>query len=51
MTKGRVLGTIRRGKVKVRSKKQMRLLHVRRIDHTHFVRRKGRLRKVRHTYR
>ncbi len=46
----RTLGTIRRGKVKIKSQKQMRYLHVHHIDHTHFVRRKGKLRKVRHTY-
>jgi hypothetical protein len=46
----KVLGTIKRGRVKVRSAKQMRYLHVNRIDHTHFVRKGGKLRKVRHTY-
>jgi len=46
----RILGTIRRGRVKIRSRKQMRYLHAHRIDHTHFVRRKGKVRKVRHTY-
>ncbi len=48
--KRRILGTVRRGRVKVRSTKQMKYLHVHHIDHTHFVRRKGRVRKVRHVY-
>lgn len=46
----KVLGTVRRGKVKIRSRRQMRFLEARHIDHTHFVRRKGKLRKVRHTW-
>lgn len=50
MKKGRVLGTTRRGRRKIRSPKQMRYLHQNKIDHTHFVRRKGRIRKVRHVY-
>lgn len=51
MTKRRPLGTIKRGRVKVYSKKQMAFLHYARIDHTHFVYRGGRLvRKKRHVY-
>lgn len=47
----KVLGTIKRGKVKITSKKQIAYLHVHEIDHTHFVCRNGKIvRKVRHTY-
>lgn len=47
----RVLGTIRRGRTKVYSARQMAYLHAHGIDHTHFVYRRGRLvKKVRHTY-
>lgn len=46
----RILGTVRRGKIKVRSKKQMAFLHAHHIDHTHYARKRGRLRKVRHVY-
>lgn len=45
--RGRILGTVKRGRVKIRSKRQMRFLHNERIDHTH-IDRKGRRR--RHTY-
>lgn len=45
--KGKVLGTIKRGRVKIRSAKQMRFLHQFRIDHTHFTK-SGK--KKRHTY-
>jgi hypothetical protein len=48
----RILGTVRRGRTKITSAKQMRWMHAHRIDHTHFVYdARGRLiRKVRHTY-
>ena len=48
--KRKALGTVRRGKVKIYSPEQMRFLHVAHIDHTHFVRKGGKLKKVRHTY-
>lgn len=48
--RGKVLGTIKRGRVKIRSRRQMRYLHEYRIDHTHYVRRKGKLIKRRHVY-
>jgi len=34
--KKKVLGTIRRGRTKITSAKQMRYLHSHRIDHTHY---------------
>lgn len=45
-----VLGTIKRGKIKVYSEKQMHYLHFKDIDHTHFVYNKGGrlVKKVRH---
>lgn len=46
----RPLGIVNRGKQKVRSQKQRRLLHVREIDHTHFVYRDGKVIKKRHIY-
>jgi hypothetical protein len=46
MTK-RILGTIKRGKVKIRSAKQMRFLHWAKIDHTH-ISKDGKV--TRHTY-
>ena len=49
MSKKVVLGTIKRGTVKIYSEKQMRYLEMQRIDHTHFVYKNGKLvRKVRH---
>lgn len=46
----RVLGTIKRGKIKVVSEEQMHYLHLKNIDHTHYVyNKKGKLvKKVRH---
>ena len=46
----RVLGTIRKGKIKIVSEKQMHYLEMNHIDHTHFVyNENGKLiRKVRH---
>lgn len=46
----KILGTVRRGKVKITSEKQMRFFHVHKIDHTHFVRKKGKIIKKRHIY-
>ena len=47
----RILGTIKKGKVKIRSKKQMGFLHYARIDHTHFkYKGKKLVKKSRHTY-
>lgn len=43
----KIIGTIKRGRVKIRSKRQMRFLHYAKIDHTH-IDKKGR--KRRHTY-
>jgi hypothetical protein len=37
MSKKVILGTIKRGKVKIYTEKQMRYLHFQHIDHTHFV--------------
>lgn len=50
MAKKVVLGTIKRGKVKIYSEKQMHYLDMENIDHTHFVYDEhGKLiRKVRH---
>lgn len=49
MSKKVVLGTIKRGKVKIVSEEQMHYLHLKNIDHTHFVYKNGKLvRKVRH---
>lgn len=50
MSKKIILGTIKRGKVKVYSESQMHYLEMNKIDHTHFVyNEKGQLvRKVRH---
>lgn len=47
----KVLGTIRKGRTKIYSQKQMGFLHAHEIDHTHFKRRGGRIvAKKRHTY-
>jgi hypothetical protein len=47
MTK-RVLGTIKRGKVKITSMKQIKYLEVKKLPYTRFVYRKGKLiKKVR----
>lgn len=57
MRRKKVLGTTMRGRRKIRSQKQMGWLHARlregdsRGDHTHYVRKGGRIRKVRHTVR
>lgn len=50
MSKKIILGTIKRGKVKIYSEKQMRYLEFKKIDHTHYVyNENGKLvRKVRH---
>ena len=48
----RILGTIKRGKVKIYSKKQMAFLHRKKIDHTHFEYRGGRIiKKSRYVYK
>ncbi len=44
----RILGTVRRGRVKIRSQRQMRFLEAHHIDHTHITK-SGK--KVRHTWR
>lgn len=49
MSKG-VLGTTHRGKRKIKSEKQMKYLHAHKIDHTHYVRKKGKIIKKRHIY-
>ena len=47
----RILGTIKRGKVKVYSQKEMAYLHYKKLDHTHYKYKGNRLvAKVRHTY-
>lgn len=47
----RVLGTIKKGRVKVYSKKQIGYLHHNKIDHTHYKYRGGKLvAKKRHLY-
>ena len=49
---GKVLGTVKRRKVKITSEKQMAYLHFMKLPHTHFsYDKKGRaIRKTRHTY-
>lgn len=49
MSKKIVLGTIKRGKVKIYTEKQLHYLEMNHIDHTHFVYKNGKLvKKVRH---
>lgn len=44
----KVLGTIKRGKVKIYSKKQMAFLHAKHLPHTHYVYKNGKVIKKRH---
>jgi hypothetical protein len=45
----KILGTVKRGKVKIYSDKQMKYLHFKKLPHTHFVYRGNKLvKKVRH---
>ena len=46
----KVLGTVKRGKVKITSEKQMKFLHFKKLAHTHFKYVDGHLVKKRHTY-
>jgi hypothetical protein len=49
MGKKVVLGTIKQGRIKIYSEKQMHYLHMEHIDHTHYVYKNGKLvKKVRH---
>ncbi len=48
--KEKVLGTVRRGKVKITSEKQMRFLHFKRLPHTDYIYKNEKLIKKRHTY-
>jgi len=49
-SKKKLLGTIKRGKVKIYSPKQMRYLHWQEIDHTHFKYKDGKRIATRHIY-
>ncbi len=51
MKKGKVLGTTRRGRVKIRSQKQIRFLEAKKLPYTKYVRKNGKLRKVRRNVR
>ncbi len=46
-----IYGTTHRGKVKIRSKKQIRFLEARKLPYTRYVRQHGKLRKVRRNVR
>ena len=48
--KEKVLGTVRRGKVKITSEKQMKYLHFKKLPHTHFKYKNDKVIKKRHTY-
>ncbi len=45
--KGRILGTTHRGRVKIRSKRQIRFLEYKKLPYTRYVRRHGKIAKVR----
>jgi len=44
------LGTVKRGKVKIYSEKQMKYLHFKELPHTHYKYVGGKLIKKRHIY-